>query len=354
MSHMSADSVFTITYWGVTGTLCAPLRPAETTDKLVRAIEALVDRKTLADLRPGPGLRETIRARVQQLPFPLRSTYGGNTTCVEVQTPDSLIILDCGSGLRELGIELDHRWNAPGYDGPRSAHVLITHPHMDHTFGIPYTSPYFDSRNHFSLWATRSVLNSLSAVLSPAAPLSHTYFPPSYDLMKALKHFRELAPGDEFRIGSTRIRTFALNHPGGCLAYRLENAGRAFVFATDHEQPEVPDRDLAEFAHKADLLYTEGQYLHAEYEGAEPVPGDVRLPRRGWGHSPMEACVRTAVAAQVRQLHVGHREPRRSDEQIAECEAYLQRLAREELTRLGRAEDECRATVPYEGLTVRI
>ena len=153
---MSAESVFTITYWGVTGSLCAPLRPPEVTDKLVRAVEELVVRGKLADLRPGPGLHEAILAEVQKLPFPLRSTYGGNTTCVEVRTPDSLIILDCGSGLRELGIALDQRWNAAGYDGARSAHVLITHPHMDHTFGIPYTSPYFDPGNHFSLSASRS------------------------------------------------------------------------------------------------------------------------------------------------------------------------------------------------------
>lgn len=254
-----------------------PLRPPEVTDKLVRAVEELAAQGGLAELRPGPGLREAVQKQVAQLPFHLRATYGGNTTCVEVRTPDALIILDCGSGLRELGIELDRRWNAPGYDGPRAAHVFITHPHMDHTFGIPYTSPYFDPRNHFSLWTSRSVLNSLSAVLSPEAPLSHTYFPPSYDLMKALKDFHELQPGDEFSVGSTHIRTYPLNHPGGCLAFRLENAGRVFVFATDHEQPQVPDPGLASFAHKADLLYTEGQYLQTEYDGKEAVPGDVPL-----------------------------------------------------------------------------
>ena len=285
-------------------------------------------------MRPGPGLREAVQKQVAQLPFHLRATYGGNTTCVEVRTPDALIILDCGSGLRELGIELDRRWNAPGYDGPRAAHVFITHPHMDHTFGIPYTSPYFDPRNHFSLWTSRSVLNSLSAVLSPEAPLSHTYFPPSYDLMKALKDFHELQPGDEFSVGSTHIRTYPLNHPGGCLAFRLENAGRVFVFATDHEQRRPrPGPGL--------LRPQGGPSLHGGAISANGVrrqgggPRRRAAARRGWGHSPMEACVSTALAAQARRLHVGHREPRRGDDRIAECERYLQRLAREALARLG-------------------
>ena len=152
------------------------------------------------------------------------------------------------------------------------------------------------------------MLNSLSAVLSPKSPLSDTYFPPTYDLMKALKDFHELQPGDDFSVGSTHIRTYPLNHPGGCLAFRLENAGRVFVFATDHEQPQVPDPGLASFAHGADLLYTEGQYLQTEYDGKEAVPGDAPMCRRGWGHSPMEACVATAVAA--RRASAARRPPR--------------------------------------------
>jgi phosphoribosyl 1,2-cyclic phosphodiesterase len=352
---MASDPVFTITYWGATGTLTAPLRPAEMTDKLVRAIQYLAERGRLAELRPGPGLADAVRRLVEEeLPFPLRTTYGGNTTCVEVQCPDALIILDCGSGLRELGIALGVRWNEPDYRGLRAAHVLITHPHMDHTYGTPYFGPYFDPRNEFTVWGTPAVLNSLAAVLSPDSPLSNTYFPPTFDLMKAIKSFRELGPGQDFAIGSTRIRTHALCHPGGCLAYRLENAGRVFVFATDHEQPEVPDRDLAAFARGADLLYTEGQYLQGEYDGREALPGGAALSRHGWGHSPVEACVATAVAAGVKELHIGHREPRRTDEEMAAIEAFAQDLLRQELRRAGRGADECRVRIPHEGLTLQL
>src|SRR4051812_1183900 len=110
---MTAAPVFTITYWGATGTLTAPLRPPEVTDKLVGAIRRLVERGRLADLRPGPDLEAVIRRRLEEeVPFHLRSGYGGNTTCVEVQTPDALLILDCGSGFRELGAALAARWES--------------------------------------------------------------------------------------------------------------------------------------------------------------------------------------------------------------------------------------------------
>jgi glyoxylase-like metal-dependent hydrolase (beta-lactamase superfamily II) len=126
-------NVFTITYWGVTGTLTAPLRPPQVTDKLVAAIVFLVERGRLADLHPGPDLETKARRLLEEeLPLHLRGGYGGNTTCVEVQTPDALLILDCGSGFRELGLALKARWHSLAPGSERSAHVLVTHPHMDH------------------------------------------------------------------------------------------------------------------------------------------------------------------------------------------------------------------------------
>jgi ribonuclease BN (tRNA processing enzyme) len=351
---MTAQPVFTITYWGVTGTLSAPLRPAEVTDKLVAAVCRLVEDGAVAGLCPGPGLEVAARRAVEALPFHLRSSYGGNTTCVEVTTPDATLIFDCGSGFRELGVDLAARWRAADPASPRRAHVLVTHPHMDHTYATPYFAPYYDPANYFTLWGTQEVLKSLDAVLSPGSDLSHLYFPPTYAEMKAIRKFCPVVAGEEVGIGATRVRTRALNHPGGCLAYRLDCGGRSFVFATDHEQPQVPDPGLAEFARGADLLYTEGQYTAAEYEGREGVAGDPPFPRRGWGHSPVEACVATAVAAGVRAVHVGHRDPRRSDGQIAAVDAYVRRLAAEEVRRAGLPDGACEALVPYEGLTVRI
>ncbi len=345
-------NVFTITYWGVTGTLTTPLRAAEVTDKLVAALQWLIEHDRLADLRPGPDLEAKLRRRLEEeLPFPLRSSYGGNTTCVEVQTPDALLILDCGSGFRELGMALAARWQSK--DAQRIAHVLVTHAHIDHICAMPYFLPYYDPNNHFSIYGSPEALHSLSALFDPQSELSRRYFPPTFEQMKALKEFRPILPGSAFKIGSTHIRTHALTHPGGCLAYRLENASRVFVFATDHEQVEAPDRGLMEFARDADLFYTEGQYTRGEYEGRENIGASPALPRYGWGHSSVEACVCTAVAAGVRELHLGHRDPARSDEDIARLEAFLRQRLREELGRAGRAEDSCRARVVHEGLVVR-
>jgi phosphoribosyl 1,2-cyclic phosphodiesterase len=352
---MAAAPAFSITYWGVTGSFAAPLKPVEVSGKLQNALLHLArhDRLTeLADVARDPARLQLFLE--QNLPFALRSTYGGNTTCVEIQTPDELFILDCGSGFRELGLELERRWNAPDFSGKRQAHVIVTHPHMDHTFGTPLFDPYMDSRNHFTLYASPSVLNSLDAVLSPASPLSSTYFPLTFDVLKAIRNRVTLEEAMKLTVGATTISTMKLRHPGGCLGFRFDCGGRSFVFCTDHEHIEAPDQAVAHFARGADVLYLDGQYRAAEYEGKVGVMGETPLPRRGWGHSSVEACVATAVAARVRNLHIGHREPKRDDADLARLEAYLQQCLAEALHREGAGAPLCAACLPWEGMKVAL
>lgn len=351
---MSEQSVFQITYWGTTGTLSAPLRPDQVTEKIVRCITQLVNEGRLHQLAPTGDHRQLIEQMVEELPLHMRSTYGGNTTCVEVRTPDGLFIVDCGSGFRELGRSLQQRWNDSESDCPRKADVLLTHPHFDHTLATPFFGPYYNPRNEFTIWGTVDTLNSLRAILSPVSDLSNVYFPPTFDLMKGVKELNEIQVGQELTFGSTTVRTCPLNHPGGCLAFRFECQGKSFVFASDHEQAKVPDPGLTVFAKGADLLYTEGQYTEAEYLGEKAIPGEGVLPRKGWGHSPVEACVKLAVAAGVRTLHIGHHDPARKDEELMQMEKDAQELLEKLLAPLQPQFGECELIIPCEGLTIEL
>jgi ribonuclease BN (tRNA processing enzyme) len=219
----------------------------------------------------------------------------------------------------------------------------------------PFLDCLFDPRNQFTLWAPRAVLDSFRAVFEPTSPLSRVFYPTTMSMLQALHDTREVHSGNTFTIGSNQVRTMPLRHPGGCVAYRIESRGRSFVFATDHEHAETPDPELAAFSRSADLLYADGQYLRDEYEGKARLPGETQVnARRGWGHSWVEACVATSVAAGVRELHVGHREPKRSDDDLARVEEYLQQLVAGALGDAGRPADSLRARLPYEGLTVAL
>jgi phosphoribosyl 1,2-cyclic phosphodiesterase len=348
-------TVFSITYWGITGTLAAPLKPAQASAKLRAALQYLAERKLLDELTRLANDTSSLNDFLERhLPFELRSTYGGNSTCVEVQTADAMLIIDCGTGFRELGIDLERRWGSPGCARPREIHVLITHPHMDHTLATPFFDPYFNPEVTVNLYSSASVLQSLDAVLSPTGNLRQVYFPATYDMFQAEIRKQTIAAGQTFTVGKTTVRTIDLFHPGGCLGFRFDREGRSFVFCTDHEAGGGADQRIADFARGADLLYLDGQYLAAEYEGRAGIMGQVPASRRGWGHATVESCVATAIAADAKQLHLGHREPMRDDENLARVERYALSCITEQMKRSGRDTAACKLAIPFEGLTVQL
>jgi hypothetical protein len=82
-------------------------------------------------------------------PGPETLQFGGNTPCVEVRTADeTLVIIDCGTGLHGLGQAL-LRSGKPVLKG----HILISHTHWDHIQGIPFFAPFFVPGNEWDIYA---------------------------------------------------------------------------------------------------------------------------------------------------------------------------------------------------------
>ncbi len=355
MTHMSEPPALRIRYWGTTGTFARPIGSAELTGKIAAAIVSLRDSGRLKNVVDGSlSVLEIEALLTNSLPLHERSTYGGNTTCVEVRSPNDLLILDAGSGLVELGYELERRWNAPGYCGSRRAHVLLSHSHMDHTYATPFVLPFFDPDNEITIWAPQSVLDNLNAVLDARSALGSIFFPQTYGLLQGIKQLNPIELGSEFTIGDVTVRSLSLNHPGGCVGYRLSSGGKSFVFVTDHEQLQSPDVQLAEFARGADILYADAQYLLDEYEGRVGIGDERAISRVGWGHSTVEGAIATAIAAGVRVLHLGHHDPRRSDEALYQLEQYAIEVAREQLHRANLAADSLSVQLAHDGFCCRL
>src|SRR5690242_4396516 len=154
--------------------------------------------------------------------------YGGNTSCVEVRAGDSIFIFDCGTGFRNLG----HALRAEFRDNPVFAHVLVSHFHWDHIQGIPFFGPLYDrAENHFSFHSSSRV-RSLRQVMQEQ--MASPYFPVGPGEMKAQRSFHEFEPGTSTLDGVT-IQAMWLNHPQGCMGFRLETKKGIFVYATDNE-----------------------------------------------------------------------------------------------------------------------
>jgi phosphoribosyl 1,2-cyclic phosphodiesterase len=231
--------------------------------------------------------------------------YGGNTPCLELTAPDGTrIILDCGTGLRMLGNRLIEKLGGRTID----AHILVTHYHWDHIQGIPFFHPFFEPQNRFHFYSFQSKSlgpNSLHQVLQ--AQLASPYFPVDVNSMTAARDFHEVAGGDKWEVHGTRVSAGWLNHPQGCLGYRIETAGGSIVYATDNE-PGVAefDHNLRQLAHGADVLIYDAQYS----------PEQLASERKGWGHSSWLEAVKVARDAKVRNLILFHHDPDSSDKVV--------------------------------------
>lgn len=259
-------------------------------------------------------------------PQPENMRYGGNTPCVEIRSAaGKLLIVDCGSGMRMLGRALEHEF------GRRSirAHILISHYHWDHIQGIPFFTPLYRKKNEFHFHALRAPGGRMQRALR--GQMKDPYFPVDMGAMLARRTFEQIYV-KEFDCGGFRVRARRVNHPQGCLAFRIECDGKAVVYATDNE-PGHPraDRYLRELARGADALIYDSQYTRRQ----------LRRERKGWGHSSWEEGVAICEEAGVNRFFLFHFDPDCGDRTVA-------RLAR----RARRSFPRSRAA--FEGMEVRL
>jgi phosphoribosyl 1,2-cyclic phosphodiesterase len=233
--------------------------------------------------------------------------YGGNTPCVELIAPDGTqFILDCGTGLRMLG----SRWGAGNGDETAEAHIFVTHYHWDHIQGLPFFAPLYAESNHFQFYSFRSKFlgrDSLRQVLETQMALP--YFPVDFSAMNAQRKFREVDGGESFKVGENKVITRWLNHPQGCLGFRIETPAGIVAYATDNEpgDPQL-DMSLRELAADADIFINDAQFTPAQLAGN----------RKGWGHSSWREGVNIAREVNAKTLVLFHHDPDSTDRVIDE------------------------------------
>jgi len=266
------------------------------------------------------------------IPSPGRKTvrFGGNTPCIEIRTEEGwLVILDAGTGIRELGLSLQERSDG----APLAGDIFLTHAHWDHIQGIPFFAPLFQRGNHFTIWGSRSLEGSVDRVVRDQ--MSPVVFPVSFEELDARIDFSTIAAGERRSGRGYEVVAFEVQHPGGALAYRFQSPGsdRAIVYVSDNEvgAPEhyasAPGWRTAfvDFVRGAAVLVHDAMYTTEEYDH-----------HRGWGHSTYRDAVDVALEARVGTLVLFHHEPRRTDDEMD------QRI------------DECRTLVRSRGGDVQV
>jgi phosphoribosyl 1,2-cyclic phosphodiesterase len=247
-------------------------------------------------------------------PGPDTVTYGGNTSCVEVLLDDgTVLVLDAGTGIRGLGLDLLRR-------GVTTLHLCLTHLHLDHLEGLRFFAPLWDQGVEVHVWGPPSHQLSLQERIARA--FSPPLFPVELRDVPAALTFHNV-PHEPWTIGGASLAADFVLHPGPTVGYRIEADGASFAYIPDHEPAlggAIADRSTdwisgAALAAGVDALVHDAQYFEDEYED-----------RIGWGHSSVADAVAFTRAVGAGRLVLFHHEPHHSDELLEQLEDRAREL----------------------------
>src|SRR5213594_2104062 len=202
-----------------------------------------------------------------------------------------------GCGFRCLGQRLGHEFNSR----PVADNIFVSHFHWDHIQGIPFFGPLYDRTENRFLFHASKRTRSLKRVMEEQ--MASPYFPVNTNEMKAQRDFYDLEEG-QIELDDVAVQAAWLNHPQGCMGYRLETKDGVFVYATDNEPGDaVFDKNVRRLAAGADVLVYDSQYLPEEYAAR----------KRGWGHSHWREAINIVMESGAKELILYHHDPDHDD-----------------------------------------
>ena len=316
-----------VRFWGTRGSLPVALTAPELRARVVAAVRGARGRTLASD--------GDVEGYVDGLDFAVAGTFGGHTSCVEIETggPD-YVLCDLGSGARAFGQA------ALGRHGPvvpQTYHVFMSHMHWDHIMGLPFFVPAYVPGNRIVFYGGHTELEfALRRQMEPPS------FPVRFDAFRARIEFVHLPPGVRHQVAGMGVTTLLQRHAGDSYGYRFEKDGRTVVYTTDSEHTLAGPSEMqafVEFFRGADLVVFDAMYSLAE---AISVKAD-------WGHSSNIVGVELCQLAGAAHLCLFHHEPASDDAAIAKLLEDTRRL--EEITRSG---PPLRISAAYDGLEIAL
>jgi phosphoribosyl 1,2-cyclic phosphodiesterase len=315
-----------VRFWGTRGSIPVSMTTAQLRRKLVAALSAAAGRRLATPAE--------IEAFVAQLDFAVGQTFGGESSCVQLDIGrDEYVLCDLGSGARVFGNHV----LASRQGRPATYHVLMSHTHWDHIMGFPFFQPAYIPGNTINIYGCHDWLEE-ALRRQHGAPS----FPVEFSQLGADVRFTRLEPERPTDVAGLRVTAKRQHHGGASYGYRFEHGGRTVIYSTDSEH-KLDDpgqtRAFADFFRDADLVIFDAQYSLAD---------SISL-KEDWGHSSNVVGVELCQMAGARHLCLFHHEPTFGDEQIATLLAETRRF--EEITRDGHA---VHVSAAWDGLEIEV
>ena len=302
-----------VRFWGTRGSIPVSVTAPAIRAKILQALEGARGRHFAS--------HAAMEAYVDSLGFDVRGTFGGHSSCVQIDTggPEHFI-LDLGTGVRGLGQAMLERFG-PG--APQTYHVFLSHLHWDHIMGLPFFTPVYLPGNRFIVHSGHP-----HAEQALRRQQDEPSFPVRFDQFSAKFEFHTAVPGEPFEAGGLRATALLQRHAGDSYGWRFEHAGKTLVYSTDSEHRLEDDAERARFVDffdRADAVVFDAMYSLA----------DAISVKEDWGHSSNIVGVELCQAARARRLVMFHHEPAYDDTRIARVLEETRRF--EQITRDGHA-----------------
>jgi len=203
-------------------------------------------------------------------PGPTTIRYGGNTSCVSITADNKILILDAGTGIRNLG-------NAIIGQPELEIFVIVTHSHWDHIQGFPFFTPIYQPNRPVHMFPTLHKKNVVLASLIDQMDGAH--FPITPDQVPSNFNFVTENPLEFLESNGFHLEMVPMNHPGKAFGYKITIEDKIICYFTDNEidppyAKSIELDKLTEQCRNADILIHDAQYIEA----------DMPL-KHGWGHS---------------------------------------------------------------------
>jgi phosphoribosyl 1,2-cyclic phosphodiesterase len=315
-----------VRFWGTRGSLPVALTAEGVRDKLKAVLRAARGQRLDSDA--------DIDKLLATLPFATTGTYGGHTSCVQIETHSfDSFLCDMGSGLRPYGQAL--MGSREGFS--TTFHIFLSHLHWDHIMGLPFFTPAFIPGNRVRIYGCHPDIEAALRRQQDAPS-----FPVDFSIFGATLEFVSLEPGQRHVIDGVGVTPMRQRHGGDSYGYRFESEGQAVVYSTDAEHP-LDDADDAQrfvdFFRDADLVIFDGMYSLA----------DAVSVKEDWGHSSNIIGVELCQRAGARQLCLFHHEPVADDVTL---DLLLEETKRLEAITRGAA--RVRVSVAYDGMVIAL
>jgi phosphoribosyl 1,2-cyclic phosphodiesterase len=314
-----------IRFWGTRGSLPVSLTAADIKQKIVESLIAAGGRAFKTQLDAQSFVEK-------ELPFSISHTYGGNSSCVEIDVgTGEYVLCDLGTGARPFGLHvMSQRKGAPC-----TFHIFLSHLHWDHIMGFPFLVPAYIPGNRIVIYGCHDGVEQAFRK-QHSAPC----FPVDFAQLAAKIEFVKLKPGVRQRVAGMEVTPKLQMHGGDSYGYRFERDGKVIVYSTDSEHKtddKASTREFVEFFSAADLVIFDAMYSLA----------DTVSVKEDWGHSSNIVGVELCQLARAKHLCLFHHEPVYNDARIASVLEETVRL--EHITRDG---PPLKISSAYDGMEI--